>query len=107
MDLKIAVEEIATIFGLAGKVMMAELEEAQQGSKHVKGMPRRFDKYYEACKERYGESAEAKEYCVRVAKTIYCTYVNPQSPSCGPGAKGFGPPYSAPLTTVPGKGTKD
>jgi len=63
-------------------------------SKHVQGLPRKADKYYEACKKRYGETSDVKSYCARVAWNIYCSHVDPNYPSCTKFGKTWGKPYS-------------
>src|SRR3990172_6760215 len=62
---------------------------------HMRG-PKRLNKYYEKCMDQYGET-KGKEYCARVAFSIYCANVNPSYKGCTKFGKKWGKPYSAPI----------
>lgn len=61
----------------------------------IAGAPDPVNRYYRACRDKGGN---AKEYCARVAWSIYCSRKNPGHPGCTRYGKNWGRPYSTPLS---------
>jgi len=57
---------------------MMEIKASVTAKKHMAG-PKALDKYYEKCMSKGDKS---KEYCARVAWSIYCQHVNPSYEGC-------------------------
>lgn len=57
--------------------------------------PKKVKKYYEECMK---SKKHDKEYCARVAWSIYCSNVNPDYEGCTMYGKKWGRPYSAPVS---------
>lgn len=62
----------------------------------IKGAPSPVNRYYRKCRDKQGD--RGKEYCARVAWSIYCAHKNPEHGGCTKYGKKWGRPYSGPIS---------